>query len=268
MAIIMDGKVHAKAIRERLAEEILESKDTKSPRLAIIANAEDSASITYVKNKKKDCTEVGIACEIFYPSANELVESIIFANLYYDAVICQLPMVDGVDVQKTLKRINKHKDVDGLNSDEFDACTPMGIMELLALYDIDVSGKHCVIVGRSDIVGKPLAKMMLNADATVTVCHSKTKNLSEITKMADILVVAVGKEKFVNGDMVKDGVVVVDVGINRDENGKLCGDVDFDNVVDKASYITPVPGGIGPMTRAMLLKNVVKAWKNHLTNEI
>lgn len=262
MAIIMDGKAHAKAIREQLAEEIAEMKNTQPPRLAIIANAEDQASITYVRNKKKDCAEVGIECEIFYPTVHDLEEIMRLANLYYDAVICQLPLIGGVDAQKTLKAINKHKDVDGLNSDEFEACTPMGIMELLALYDINVSGKHCVIVGRSNIVGKPLAKMMLNADATVTVCHSKTKNLSEITKMADILVVAVGKEKFVTGDMVKDGVVVIDVGINRDEGGKLCGDVDFGSVADKASYITPTPGGIGPMTRAMLLQNVVAAYTN------
>ena len=267
-AVIMDGKALAKKIKDQLKVEI--AGFTTQPRLTIVANEENDASAVYVRNKQKDCEEVGIACRVCYPDVEDIYDCV-FGMKYSDmvnGVICQMPVKNGVDEKELLSCIDKEKDVDGFVSDKFDPCTPAGIMELLKEYNINITGKHCVVVGRSDIVGKPMAKMLLDADGTVTVCHSKTKNLAEITRQADILVAAVGRSKMITADMVKDGAVVIDVGINRDENGKLCGDVDFASVAKKASHITPVPGGVGPMTRAMLLVNTVKAYKNQNTKGV
>lgn len=262
MAVIVDGKKVASIIKEAIKHEIACCDVT--PGLAVVANKNDAASMVYVKNKQKDCEEVGIKCVVMPqdPEFTSIVIECLNKKDNINGIICQLPMVDGADEREVLKLIDPRKDVDGFVSDEFDPCTPAGIMELLKYYNVSVAGKHCVVVGRSNIVGRPMAKMLLDADGTVTVCHSKTKNLAEITKQADILVVAVGKRSLITADMVKNGAVVIDVGMNRDDDGKLCGDVDFDGVAQVASYITPVPGGIGPMTRAMLLVNTMKAFKN------
>lgn len=261
-AIIMDGKALANQIKDDLKKEIEQYAQT--PRLAIIANKDDAASAVYLRNKEKDCAEVGIDCQVHYLNSTEVIPYLKGLNVSpcYHGIICQLPLVDGVSEKEVLNTITKNKDVDGFASDDFDPCTPLGIMELLKHYNIEVAGKHCIVVGRSNIVGRPMAKMLIDADGTVTVCHSKTKNLAECTKQADILIVATGRRNLITADMIKDGAVVIDVGINRDENGKLCGDVDFDTVAEKASFITPVPGGVGPMTRAMLLVNTAKAFKN------
>ena len=262
-AVIMDGKALAEKVKAVVKENT--RKCLKSPRLAVIVTGNNPASAVYVKNKMRDCEEVGIKCEIYNLNGNvtnnavEEVINTLNGRIEVDGIICQLPLADGLDEDYLLSQIDHNKDVDGFYSDEFDPCTPLGIVLLLEEYGIEIAGKHCVIVGRSDIVGKPLARMLVDMDATVTLCHSKTNNLAEFTKSADILIVAVGKRDLITADMVKDGVVVIDVGINRTEDGKLCGDVDFNSVVEKASYITPVPGGVGPMTRAMLLENVVKA---------
>lgn len=265
MAVIMDGK-HVAGIIKRAVKETV-AQFNAPPCLAIIKNDNDAASAVYVKNKIKDCEEVGIGHIVYLQNANtkSMINTL---NMDYeiDGIICQLPLIDDLDEKEIIHSISKSKDVDGFVSDYFDPCTPAGIMELLKYYKIEVAGKHCVVVGRSNIVGKPMAKMLLDADGTVTICHSKTKNLADITRQADILVVAAGKRNLITADMVKDGVVVIDVGMNRDENGKLCGDVDFDGVEHKASYITPVPGGVGPMTRAMLLVNTVKACENFWKN--
>lgn len=263
-AIVMDGK-HVASIIKSAVKETIQSHNY-SPTLAIIANNKDEASKIYVRNKKKDCDEVGIVCEVGACFDSDMVADYVdFLNSSktFDAFICQLPMIDGVNEKEVLSKISPYKDVDGfVNGSCFAPCTPAGIMELFKYYHIDITGKYCVVVGRSNIVGKPMAKMLLDADGTVTVCHSKTKNLAEITRQADILIVAVGKRNLITADMVKDGAVVIDVGMNRDDNGKLCGDVDFEAVLQKASYITPVPGGVGPMTRAMLLLHTLQAHMN------
>lgn len=264
-AIIMDGKHIARIIKRAVKETIQENNIL--PSLAIVTNNEDEASKIYVRNKKKDCDEVGIKCEVIDYLAPDIFAdyvSILNKCEHFDGIICQLPIMNGVDKKEVFSKIDATKDVDGFVSDSaFSPCTPAGIMEMLKYYKIDVAGKHCVVVGRSDIVGRPMAKMLLDADGTVTVCHSKTKDLAEFTKQADILVVAVGKRNLITADMVKDGVVVIDIGMNRDDSGRLCGDVDFAAVSEKASYITPVPGGVGPMTRAMLLLHTLQAYLNH-----
>lgn len=274
---IIDGKALAKRIRENLKLEVDELKRQGIiPKLAVILVGNDSASQIYVRSKSKACEELGIEYEERLLSENiqmqELLDIIDELNERKDitGILLQSPIPRHLDINEAFRRISPKKDVDGfnpisvgklcLNQDTFVSCTPFGIIKMLEAYNIDIKGKHAVVIGRSNIVGKPMALSLLNKDATVTICHSGTTNLKEITRQADILVVAIGKKQFVTEDMVKDGAVVIDVGINRTEEG-LFGDVDFENVKNKASYITPVPGGVGPMTIAMLMYNVVKAAK-------
>lgn len=277
MAILIDGKDIAAKVRAELREEVetMAKERKKRPALAVILVGEDPASQIYVRNKQRACEDVGILSEIYTLGENVSQESLeyIINSLAerrdIDGILLQMPLPKGLDPVKALKCIPPEKDVDAFHPDNvghimrgdyrFLPCTPAGVMELLRRYDIDISGKECVVIGRSDIVGKPMAMMLLHSGGTVTICHSKTQNLAEHTRRADILVSAVGKAGFVTADMVKDGAVVIDVGINRNADGKICGDVDFAAVEPKASYITPVPGGVGPMTVAMLMKNTVKA---------
>lgn len=278
MAKIIDGKELARKIREDLKEEVAKLKnDGIFPKLAVIMVGDDKASKTYVKNKSKACEEIGIAFEEFILDENTTMEELLGLidklNNRDDinGILLQSPIPKNLDIIKAFDAIDYRKDVDGFNpvnvgklsigEDCFISCTPLGIVRMLEEYKIDVEGKNVVIVGRSNIVGKPLIQCMLRKNGTVTVCHSRTKNLKEITSKADILIAALGKAKFITADMVKNDAVVIDVGINRDENGKLVGDVDFENVEKKALYITPVPGGVGPMTIAMLMENTVKAAK-------
>lgn len=272
MAII-DGKLVAKTIREDLKNKISEAYDLfgKKFKLSVVIAGEDPASEIYVRNKSKACEEAGIISETIKLNANvsqeelELTVKNLVKDESVDGILVQLPLPKGLDEKRVLKLIPPEKDVDGFSDDNIGrltmfsedalyACTPHGIMKLLEYYNVPLCGKHAVVVGRSNIVGKPMALMLLKKDCTVTICHSKTPNLAQYTKTADILVCAVGKKHLITADMVKDGVVVVDAGINR-ENGKIYGDVDFDEVNKKASLITPVPGGVGPMTITMLLYN-------------
>ena len=274
----IDGKEVSAAVREQIAAEVSELKSKGiTPGLAVIIVGNDPASRVYVNNKKKGCEQVGMnSFEYALPeetTTDELIALIEKLNNDKDVhgILCQLPVPKHIDEEKVLNAISPEKDVDAFHPVNcgkvmtgdytFAPCTPAGMVEMLKYYNIPVAGKHCVIIGRSNIVGKPMAMLMLKNNATVTVCHSKTANLSEITKQADILVAAVGRANFVTADMVKDGAVVLDVGINRMEDGKLCGDVDFAAVAEKTSYITPVPGGVGPMTITMLLKNTLAAAK-------
>lgn len=278
MSQIINGKELAKNIRLKLKEEVEELKKAEiNPKLAVIMVGDDKASKVYVKNKSKACEEVGVEFEEYLLPANtkmkELLELIEKLNndVTVHGILVQSPLPEELDANEAFKTISPKKDVDGfnpinvgklsLNQDCFVSCTPFGIIKMLETYNIPIEGANAVIIGRSNIVGKPLAKCLLNKNATVTVCHSKTKNLKEITNKADILVAAIGKPKFVTADMVKEGATVIDVGINRMEDGKLVGDTDFENIKEKVSYITPVPGGVGPMTIAMLMYNVVKAAK-------
>ena len=275
---IIDGKALAKKIRSELKEEVEElKKQGVHPKLAVIMVGDDKASAVYVRNKSKACNEIGIEYEEFLRDSSITQEGLI--NLIKElngredihGILLQSPIPDGLDIREAFNTIDYRKDVDGFNpinvgklsigEDCFVSCTPYGVVKMLEEYNIPTEGKRAVIVGRSNIVGKPLIQCLLNKNATVTVCHSRTKNIEAITREADILVAALGKPKFITADMVKDGAVVIDVGINRNEEGKLVGDVDFANVSKKASYITPVPGGVGPMTIAMLMYNVVKAAK-------
>ena len=278
MANILDGKATAKKVREelKLKADELKAKGV-CPKLAVIMVGEDVGSKIYVRNKSKACEEVGIEFEEFLLDENiqneDLLNLIEELNNREDihGILVQSPIPKHLDVNLAFRTIKPEKDVDGfhpvnvgklsLNQECFVSCTPFGIMRMLAEYNIDIEGKHAVIIGRSNIVGKPMIQCMLNKNATVTVCHSKTSNLPEITRQADILVAAIGRAKFVTADMVKENAVVVDVGINRNAEGKVCGDVDFENVSKKVSYITPVPGGVGPMTIAMLMNNIIKAAK-------
>lgn len=269
---IIDGKAISKEIQENIRKEV-ELLD-KKPGLAVILVGDDSASQVYVNNKEKMCKKLGINSFVYRLSENtnekELLDLIEKLNndSDVDGILLQHPVPSHIDEIKAFCTISPKKDVDGFNiinrgrlcvgEDAFVACTPLGVVEMIRHEGIEINGKHCVIIGRSNIVGKPLYELMLRENATVTVCHSKTTNLKDICRTADILVAAIGKPKFVTEDMVKDGAVVIDVGINRID-GKLIGDVDFENVSKKASYITPVPGGVGPMTIAMLMKNVMKA---------
>lgn len=257
--------------------ELLREKGIKVG-LAVIIVEGDPASRIYVNNKKKDCASVGIYSEeICLPGdvkEEKLLKIIDELNdrKDIDGILCQLPIPKGIDEKKVLLAIDPKKDVDAfhpintgkimIGNFDFLPCTPSGVMELIDESGIDVSGKDCVVIGRSNIVGKPQAMLLLHKNGTVTICHSKTKNLKEKVKNADIVVVAIGKPKFVTADMIKEGAIVIDVGMNLVE-GKFCGDVDFDSVKDVAGAITPVPGGVGPMTRAMLLKNTVTAAKIH-----
>lgn len=278
MAIIIDGKELAKKIRMNLKIEYqeLKQKNIKS-KLVVIMVGDNSASKIYVKNKNKACEDVGIEYEEYLlgmeTSQKELIDLIEKLNedKSVNAILLQSPIPSNLNINEAFTTISPEKDVDGfntlnvgklvLNQDTFVPCTPYGIMKIFEEYNIDLSGKNVVILGRSNIVGKPLIHCCLNRNATVTTCHSKTQNIKEITLKADILISAIGKANFVTADMVKENAVVIDVGINRLENGKITGDVDFDNVKEKASYITPVPGGVGPMTIAMLMNNVIKATK-------
>lgn len=276
---IIDGKQLAKKTREKLRYEVEDlKKEGIQPKLAVIMVGDNSASQIYVRNKSKACNDVGIEFEEYLlpgtTKQEELLDLIekLNNNEEINGILLQSPIPDGLDINEAFRKISPEKDVDGfhpvnvgklvLGQDTFVSCTPYGVMKMFEEYNIDLEGKNAVVIGRSNIVGKPMSQCLLNKNATVTICHSRTRNLPEITKNADILVSAIGKPEFVTADMVKDGAVVIDVGINRTAEGKLKGDVDFENVSKKASYITPVPGGVGPMTIAMLMNNVVKASKN------
>lgn len=277
---IIDGKALAKNVRENLKAEVEElKKQGMVPRFAVILVGNDKASLTYVKSKNKACQELGIEYEEILldetAQMQELLDIIDKLNERDDisGILLQSPIPAHLDINEAFRRIHPNKDVDGfnpynvgrlcLNQDTFVSCTPYGIMKMLDAYNIHVEGKNAVVIGRSNIVGKPMALSLLNKNATVTICHSKTQNLKEIVKNADIVIAAIGRKHFVTADMVKDRAVVIDVGINRTDEG-IFGDVDFENVKEKASYITPVPGGVGPMTVAMLMTNIVKATKqNH-----
>lgn len=278
MATIIDGKQLAKKIRENLKLECEELKEQGiNPKLAVIMVGDNPASKVYVRNKSRACNEVGIEYQEYLLPENatqkELLELIKKLNQdkEINGILLQSPLPQHLNINEAFKTITYSKDVDGFTSasvgklcigeDTFISCTPYGVIKMFEEYNIDLKGKNVVILGRSNIVGKPLIQCCLQKDATVTVCHSKTKKLSEYTKKADVIIAAIGKAKFLTEDMVKDGVVIIDVGINRQDDGKLVGDVDFENVSKKASYITPVPGGVGPMTIAMLMNNVIKAAK-------
>ena len=274
---LIDGKLVSASVKETAAHQVAELADNGiSVGLAVILVGENPASKIYVSNKKKACEQLGIrSFEYLLPenaTQDELLELIHTLNSEknINGILCQLPLPRHMDEKAVIAAINPEKDVDAFHAVnvgkimigdyDFVPCTPAGVMEMLKYYDIDPAGKRCVVIGRSNIVGKPMAMLLLHKNGTVTVCHSRTQNLADITSHADILVAAVGKAKFVTADMVKQGAVVIDVGMNRDD-GKLCGDVDFDAVAPKCSYITPVPGGVGPMTIAMLMKNTVTAAK-------
>lgn len=275
---LINGKELAKKIREELKIDVNSlRKEGIIPKLAVIMVGNDKASEVYVRNKSKACNEIGIEFEEFLLDSNieqeELIDLIKKLNNRKDVhgILLQSPIPEHLNIREAFDTIDYKKDVDGFNpvnigklaigEDAFVSCTPYGVIKMLEEYNIEIEGKRAVVIGRSNIVGKPLIQCLLNKNATVTICHSKTKNIAEITKEADILIAALGKPKFVKENMVKENAVVIDVGINRNEEGKLVGDVDFENVSKKASYITPVPGGVGPMTIAMLMNNVVKAAK-------
>ena len=281
MSVILDGK----KLREKLLTELKLKVDSfdKKPTLVVILVGEDPASKIYVNNKKKTAEKLGINSQIInYPydvTEKELLEKIEELNndSNITAILVQLPLPKHISKENIINAISPKKDVDGFTPYNFGKlfsgeepivypCTPKGILLLLKEYNIDIEGKHVVILGRSNIVGKPLIQCCLQKNATVTVCHSKTKNLEKHTREADVVIAAIGQAKFVKADMVKEGAVIIDVGINRNEDGKLVGDVDFEAVSQKASYITPVPGGVGPMTIAMLMNNVIKAAKKQNLN--
>ncbi len=280
MAKIIDGKALAKTIRGNLKSEVEElKKNGIQPKLAVIMVGEDKASKIYVKNKSKACEELGIEYEEYLLKEETTMEELL--NLIHKlnnddkihGILLQSPLPKHLDIDEAFREISPDKDVDGfnpvnvgklcLNQDGFVSCTPNGVVKMLEEYNIPTEGANTVIIGRSNIVGKPLVQCLLNKNATVTVCHSKTKDIEKITQKADIVIAALGKPNFVKSDMVKEGSVIIDVGINRLDNGKIVGDIDFENVEKKASYITPVPGGVGPMTVAMLMSNVVKAAKKN-----
>ena len=276
MAKIIDGKAIATEIKDELKEKVAALKaEGKEICLAVIQVGNDPASTVYVGNKKKACAYLGIESRS-YELAEETTEEelleligILNADDTVNGILVQLPLPAHIDENKVIRTISYKKDVDGFHPQSvgalsigqpgFVSCTPAGIIELLKRSGIEIDGKECVIIGRSNIVGKPMALLLLRENGTVTVCHSHTKNMKEITKRADILVVAIGKAKMIDESYIKEGAVIIDVGMDRDENGKLCGDVDFESVKDKVSAITPVPGGVGPMTITMLMKNCVES---------
>lgn len=282
MAILIDGKETARAVRGEIRDAVaaFTKESGVIPGLAVVIVGDDPASRVYVRNKHRACEEVGIRSDVHALPADtseaELLTLVagLNADPTVNGILVQLPLPKHLDEEKVILAIDPAKDVDAfhpvnvgkimIGNFTFAPCTPAGVMELLRHYNIPVAGKHCVIIGRSNIVGKPQAMLMLKENATVTVCHSRTVGLADITRTADILVAAVGRPGFVTADMVRDGAVVIDVGINRTAEGKLCGDVDFAAVSEKASYITPVPGGVGPMTITMLLKNTLAAAKDQL----
>lgn len=282
MAQIISGKEVALKVRERIKSEVesLVEKTGKRPGLAVIIVGEDPASQVYVRNKAKGCEEVGFHSEVYrLPEETEMAELLALVNKLNNdenihGILCQLPLPKHLDETEVILAIDPNKDVDAfhpvntgkimIGNYSFLPCTPAGVMELIASTGVDIAGKECVVVGRSNIVGKPQAMLLLQKNGTVTICHSRTKNLAETTKRADILVVAVGRANFITGDMIKEGAIVVDVGINRGEDGKLVGDVHFESAERVASYITPVPGGVGPMTITMLLQNTLTAAKQQI----
>lgn len=278
MAVRIDGKAVAEKIKAQVAEEVAALKAQGiCPGMAVVLVGDDPASKIYVNNKKKACAQTGIYSEEHVLPAETTQEELLalIAKLNADekihGILVQSPLPKHLDEKLVVEHIDPNKDVDAFHAYNvgkimigdfaFLPCTPAGVIELIRSTGVEISGKNCVVVGRSNIVGKPMAMLLLHNNGTVTICHSNTKNLAEICRTADILVAAVGKAKFITADMVKPGAVVIDVGMDRDENGKLCGDVDYDAVEPVASYITPVPGGVGPMTIAMLMKNAVSAAK-------
>ena len=278
MAKLIDGKAVSASVRAQVAQEVQELKAKGlHPGLAVVIVGDDPASRTYVNNKKKACAETGIYSEEYaLPATTTQEELLSLVRSLNDkpeihGILVQSPLPKGLDEEAVIEEINPQKDVDAFHPQNvgrimignfhFLPCTPAGVIELIRSQGIEIAGKRCVVIGRSNIVGKPMAMLLLHNHGTVTICHSKTRDLAEICREADILVAAVGRPKFVTENMVKPGAVVIDVGMDRDENGKLCGDVDFANVEPKAGYITPVPGGVGPMTIAMLLRNTVTAAK-------
>ena len=280
MATIMDGKALSLKLKEQMKQRIAQLKQQGiNPKLVVVLVGDNSASQVYVRNKHKSCGEVGIESEVItmpeQTTQQELLALVEDMNRRedVDGILVQLPLPEGLDSRAVLEAIRPEKDVDAFHPENvgrlmlglprFLPCTPAGVMALLRAYGISPAGKHCVVVGRSNIVGKPMAMLLLQQDGTVTVCHSKTPGLAAITREADILVSAVGRVGLVTPDMVKEGAVVIDVAMNRNSEGRLCGDVDFAAVEPKASYITPVPGGVGPMTRAMLMRNILTAARNH-----
>ncbi|NLI68215.1 MAG: bifunctional methylenetetrahydrofolate dehydrogenase/methenyltetrahydrofolate cyclohydrolase FolD [Bacilli bacterium] len=275
-AKLINGLEIAKKRREEMKQKVSElKKEGITPHLTVILVGDDPASKSYVSGKEKAAKEIGISSEVIHMVADateaELLAKI--SELNHDAdvhgILVQLPLPSHIDENKVIEAIDPNKDVDGfhpinvgkmiLNQDTFLPCTPHGIIKLLEAIDCDLEGKHAVVVGRSNIVGKPMGQLLLNRNATVTYCHSRTKNLKDLTKMADVLIVAVGKAHFIDASYVKEGAVVIDVGVNRLEDGSLTGDVHFDSVKEKASFITPVPKGVGPMTITMLMENTIKA---------
>jgi len=278
LAEIIDGKALAAKIRGELKEEAAALTDEgRTPGLAVILVGDDPASKTYVRNKAKACAEIGIYSERYELGADTAEEDVLYlikmlaGRDEINGILVQSPLPPQIDGRRLVEAIPPEKDVDAFHPanigrimrGDYDMlpCTPAGVMELIKTTGVEVEGSNCVVVGRSDIVGKPMAMLLLQANGTVTMCHSRTRDLPDITRRADILVVAVGRPKFITGDMIKPGAVVIDVGMDRDEDGKLCGDVDFASAEPVAGYITPVPGGVGPMTVAMLMKNTVNAAK-------
>lgn len=280
MAIRIDGKALAAQVKERVRQEA--ETLPRRPGLAVILVGENPASKVYVNGKEKDCAECGII-SFPYKLPEETTQEELLALIRrlnedeaVDGILCQLPLPKHLDEDLVIHSILPEKDVDcfhpfnvgrmSIGDPVFLPCTPAGVMEMLRAYEIPVAGKRCVVLGRSNIVGKPMAMLLNQADGTVTVCHSRTPDMAALAREADILVSAVGRTGLVTADMVKEGAVVIDVAMNRDENGKLCGDVVFDEVEPRASYITPVPGGVGPMTRAVLMQNILTAAKAHQKN--
>lgn len=282
MAIIISGKDTSAVIRGELKSEVAKLKEEKglTPGLAVVIVGNDPASKIYVRNKHRACEEVGMLSRVYEMPEQTTEEELLslIDTLNDDAeihgILVQLPLPKHLDEKKVIYRIDPQKDVDvfhpynvgllSIGNYTLSPCTPAGCMELLKRYNIEVSGKECVVLGRSNIVGKPISMLLLQANGTVTTCHSRTKDLKDVCRRADILVAAIGKPKFVGADMVKEGACVIDVGINRLPDGKICGDVDYDAVIDKVSAITPVPGGVGPMTITMLLKNTLLAAKDEI----
>ena len=279
-AMLIDGKKIAAETRAEIAEAVAAQKAAGvTPGLAVIIVGENPASQVYVRNKHKACGEVGMYSEVIEMPGDTTQETLLakIAELNgddkIDGILVQLPLPKHIDEEKVINAIRPDKDVDAfhpvntgkimIGNPDFLPCTPAGVMVMLKKTGIDITGKNCVVVGRSNIVGKPMAMLLLGANGTVTVCHSKTRDLASVTREADILVVAIGRADFITGDMVKEGAVVIDVGMNRREDGKLTGDVDFASASERASYITPVPGGVGPMTITMLLQNTLTASKLH-----
>ncbi|MDQ0430077.1 methylenetetrahydrofolate dehydrogenase (NADP+)/methenyltetrahydrofolate cyclohydrolase [Planomicrobium stackebrandtii] len=281
-AKLIDGKAVSQKIKVQVKERVEKlAQHGIIPGLAVVLVGENSASLTYVKNKKKTCEALGMRSDL-HQFPDTLTEQELLAKIdqlnqdpQIHGILVQLPLPKQIDEFKVISAISPEKDVDGfhpisvgnmmIGKDAFLPCTPHGIMELLSHYGIDPSGKHAVVIGRSNIVGKPIGQLLLQKDATVTYCHSKTKDLASFTAQADILIAAIGRAKFIDHTFIKPGAVIIDVGMNRDENGKLCGDVDFEDVQEKAGFVTPVPGGVGPMTIAMLMGNTLESAEKGLS---